>query len=201
MKLTLKIFMYKKVVIIKIAEVSAIFFAKKTEVRVLYLFKLKADKMSYDNKVFNINGENIEQLKLAVKLLFSTSGHQKTEAFKYIPGYGLIFYWHTDKSDKSKELNRLMKPMSAESTALYIWAWLQKSPEASAELEKLRESDDVDSSEDEEESIRLSSWDNDIDHDGSNYVGWRLYVDDWGHVNSSPYAIGCIKPVFLWCGK
>lgn len=160
--------------------------------------------MGYDNTVFNVNGESFEQLQLAVKLLFSTTGNKKTKAFKYVPGYGFVFYWHSDPSDKSKGLKQLMKTMDAEATALYLWAWLQNSPEASAELEKLRESDDDDvqnSEEDEEESIRLSSWDNDIDHDGSNYVGWRLYVEHWGHVNSSPYAIGCVKPVFLWCGK
>lgn len=162
------------------------------------LFNLEEMKMGYDNTVFNVNGENLEQLNLAVKLLFSTSGHKKTEAFKYVPGYGLVFYWH---SDKSKKLNELVKPMGPEATALYLWEWLQKSPDASIELEKLRESDDENNHNDDEESIRLSSWDNDIDHDGSNYVGWRLYVEHWGHINSSPYAIGCIKPVFLWCGK
>ena len=157
--------------------------------------------MGYDNTVFNVNGEDLEQLKLAVKLLFSTTGNRKTEAFKYVPGYGLIFYWHSPKEDKSEGLKQLMQPMGAEATALYLLEWLQKSPEASIELEKLRESEDDDDNKNEEESIRLSSWDNDIDHDGSNYVGWRLYVEHWGHVNNSPYAIGCIKPVFLWCGK
>lgn len=52
-----------------------------------------------------------------------------------------------------------MKTMDAEATALYLWAWLQNSPEASAELEKLTDNDVQNSEEDEEESIRSSSWD------------------------------------------
>jgi hypothetical protein len=44
-------------------------------------------------------------------------------------------------------------------------------------------------------------WDANMDHDGSNSVGWRVYVDDWGHVANNHYAICAIKPAYMWHGK
>ena len=50
-------------------------------------------------------------------------------------------------------------------------------------------------------TVILDDWDADMNHDGSNSRGWRVYVGDWGHVGDEMYAICAVKPVFLWHGK
>lgn len=39
------------------------------------------------------------------------------------------------------------------------------------------------------------------DHDGSNSKGWRMYCEDWGHVDSDPYAFIAIEPTWAMHGK
>lgn len=47
--------------------------------------------MGYDNTVFNVNGESFEQLQLAVKLLFSTTGNKKQKLLNMFRGMVLFF--------------------------------------------------------------------------------------------------------------
>ncbi len=39
------------------------------------------------------------------------------------------------------------------------------------------------------------------DHDGSNSKGWRIYNEDWGHVDDRWEAYAAIKPVWAMHGK
>ena len=41
----------------------------------------------------------------------------------------------------------------------------------------------------------------DVDIDGSTSKGWRVFVEDWGHVDNHHTAICCISPSYLWHGK
>lgn len=48
----------------------------------------------------------------------------------------------------------------------------------------------------------LDEEENDIDHDGSNVIGFRISNGNlWGHVNEDSSAFLCVKPVYLWLGK
>ena len=39
------------------------------------------------------------------------------------------------------------------------------------------------------------------DHDGDNGKGWRLYCEDWGHVDHDHYAFAAVQPVWAMYGK
>ena len=54
---------------------------------------------------------------------------------------------------------------------------------------------------DEAKQTVKEGWDRDLDHDGSNGPGWRVYCEDWGHVATYSAAICAVKPVWLWYGK
>jgi len=54
---------------------------------------------------------------------------------------------------------------------------------------------------DEAKTITLTGWDENADHDGSNALGWRVYVEDWGHIGSDWGAYCAIKPAYMWYGK
>lgn len=152
--------------------------------------------MSFDNVVFNVNGQSKGDLISAVKLALSIRDRNlKTVAFRYIKGRGLVFFWSVPKE---KDTIELMQGMNPEQAAEYAWAWLEKSPDAKAELESLAE---INEDDDSEESIANSHWDRDSDHDGHNSVGWRVFVEDWGHVAGQWSASLCVKPVFVWHGK
>lgn len=53
----------------------------------------------------------------------------------------------------------------------------------------------------EAKSVPLADWEKDIDHDGDNIEGWRLYVEDWGHVDGQWGALCAVKRVMLWLGE
>lgn len=152
--------------------------------------------MSFDNLVFNVNGQSKEDFISAVKLVLSIrGGNSKTVAFRYVKGRGLVFFWSVPKE---KDTIELMREMNPEKAAEYAWAWLHNSPDAKAEIEALS---GIDEDDDSEESIANSHWDRDLDHDGHNTVGWRVFVEDWGDVAGQWSASLCVKPVFVWHGK
>ena len=39
------------------------------------------------------------------------------------------------------------------------------------------------------------------DHGGDNGKGWRLYCEDWGHVDHDHYAFAAVQPVWAMYGK
>lgn len=133
-----------------------------------------------DNRQFNVNGEGQDMLLRALELACMQEGHAgcpaKIRSWKVIPEFGMVLYW------TEKEGNPL--PGSGATAAEFLpmlWAWLNDPEEA--------------------KQVKLTQWDVDADHDGSNGSGWRVYVEDWGHVGHNSYAICAVKPVFLWFGK
>lgn len=130
-----------------------------------------------DNRIFNVNGSGKEMLEAALKLVFAQKWGKTTAAsWSICPNKGLILYWH----DKVKHSSKFITPMSAEEVVSTVWAWLQS----------------VDA-----KDITMEDWDADCDHDGSNSLGWRVFVEDWGHVNNNHYTICAIKPAYMWHGK
>lgn len=132
-----------------------------------------------DNRQFNVNGEGREMLLRALELACIQEGAldrpSKIRSWKVLPDHGMVLYW------VETEGNRLPGEGSTAAEFLpMLWAWLE-SGEAS--------------------TIRKTGWDVDADHDGSNVPGWRVYVEDWGHVGGSHYTICAVKPVCLWLGK
>lgn len=133
--------------------------------------------MGFDNRIFNINGKTLEDLKLVTKLAFSIDGpNTKAKAWRFIPNKGLVFLW-IDSQSKS---NKFPVPLDSDEVASMAFKWLK--------------SDDA-------KTVPCLDEDSDYDHDGSNSEGWRAYLENWGHVGDEHYAILCIKPAFLWHGK
>lgn len=136
--------------------------------------------MGFDNRVFNVNGESKEDLALALKLAFSQRSSVGTaRAWKVVPSHGLVFYWYA-----STGTHPLPVPLDAEGAAEIAWQWLHSAEGESTPTD-----------------AALGSWFKNLDHDGSNIMGWRAYSEDWGHVNRDSYAIVAIHRSYLWLGK
>lgn len=133
----------------------------------------------FDNRVFDVNGQSLETLRLAFQLAYAQDWDAKAKAWKYDPEFGIIFFWHHVEGTHPFPV-----PLTADESADIAFAWLNS---------------------DEAKTFDIKSyWHKDADHDGSNSKGWRAYVNDWGHVGNSSaghYALLAVHPSYLWHGK
>lgn len=132
--------------------------------------------MSFDNRIFNINGNEDEHLLAVLKLAFAQKGTTCKGTF-FDVNKGLILLWWCDKGDKGCPLP---VPLTAEECFPIIKSWLKGEQAA---------------------SMKCEGWDADADHDGDNSMGWRVYCEDWGHVADISYALCAVRPAFMWHGK
>lgn len=147
-----------------------------------------------DNVVFNVNGLSKNQLNMAIMTrmaqeYFNTSDVEfdiiKLDeiAIKHFKGcfvskkHGLVLCWAEIKNLPEWTSLRFR---SVKELTDFVWDWLQS--EAARDIE-------------------MPDWDDDADHDGHNKLGWRAFVEDWGHVNKRWEAFLAIKPAYLWYGK
>lgn len=140
--------------------------------------------MSWDNRVFNINGRSKEMLLTALSLAQEQESGRKDCYAGWVedPKKGLILLWHVGEHSPG---NKFVTNLTAEGVVEQVWQWLQeKKNDPSAEIFKHTE-----------------QWDHDSDHDGHNSYGWRVYCEDWGHVGGNHYSVVAVKPVYLWHGK
>jgi hypothetical protein len=129
---------------------------------------------NFDNPIFDINGRSPEKLTLALNLAFSG---RTVEAYKFIPAKGLVLYSYLSSSNK--DASRFPAPLNALEVASIVIKWLVS---------------------DEAKQVKCVGWDADADHDGDNELGWRIYTEDWGHIEGEWNAIA-IKPAYIWYGK
>ena len=137
--------------------------------------------MSFDNRIFNVNGEDDPHLEMAIKLAFqiqSNYNEKGASAKGYIvmPTKGLVFLWHT-----TPDAIAFPEPIYAAEAYTFAKQWLASRDSKQIELK--------------------DPWEGDCDHDGSNDLGWRVYVEDWGHVGTNHYSICAVKPCYVWHGK
>jgi hypothetical protein len=117
-------------------------------------------------------------LLATIKLAFDQEGENTTcKGWFVTQKHGLVLTWC--KTDKGSTFP-LGAGLSAEQVLPIVWAWLQSDEAAKTEME---------------------GWDKDMDHDGHNTMGWRVFVEDWGHVDHEWGAICAIKPAYMWHGK
>ncbi|WCK57542.1 hypothetical protein PP175_26110 (plasmid) [Aneurinibacillus sp. Ricciae_BoGa-3] len=128
-----------------------------------------------DNQVFNVNGRDWDDLASVLKLAFKLSG-KKARAFRIDKKKGLVLYW----SENVTGSTALVAPMDGEQIFPTVKAFLMS---------------------EKAEIIELDKWDKNLNHDGSNAKGWRVYTEDWGHVNEDHYAFLAITPAYMWYGK
>ncbi len=142
-----------------------------------------------DNKIFNVNGRTKEQLALAVKLLLLDEyGHyERVKGWYFDIKKGLILTWHVgEKYNAIPFTNRmgLQSEIQEEELVELLFDWIN-SPQA--------------------KTMEHEGWDVNTAHDGSNELGWRLYTENWGHIEPNGsldhYSIAAFKPAYLWYGK
>lgn len=133
-----------------------------------------------DNRVFNVNGVDDERLRMAVQLVCQTEygNVQTANAWKQTEEHGLILYWHENEASSIP----LPASLDVDGMVDLISSWLDG--DFAKTVEPAR------------------PWCiNYGDPDVSCKQGWQLYVEDWGHVDNSPYAIFGVRPAWGWYGK
>lgn len=130
--------------------------------------------MSFDNRIFNVNGFSPEMLLSTLDLVFYQHDGL-CEAWSFSVEYGLILH-----SAATTDTNRFPCKMTASNCFAFVRAWLASQ---------------------ESKSVLLKGWDSNYEHDGSNRQGWRVYCGDWGHIGEHHSAICAITPAFIWYGK
>lgn len=134
--------------------------------------------MSFDNRIFNVNGETEEMLLAALKLVFQQEGDRATaKGWSFSEKDGLILHWWAEDNDG---VTPFPGKLNAEQCLPFVLAWLKS---------------------DQATTVACEGWDANVEHDGHNGPGWRVFCSDWGHVGDHHSAICAIKPVFLWYGK
>jgi len=150
--------------------------------------------INMDNVIFNVNGRNEKDLLATIKLRCSTYNEFSVKpctisgyVIDKVAGMVLIESFNAKLEDYIPGYIPLPSPMSAEEILPLVLAYLR--------------SDDA-------TSVALSEWDGDKSHDGNNEHGWRLYVEDWGHIkvegqSNTTYdnVICAIKRIYAWYGK
>jgi hypothetical protein len=131
-----------------------------------------------DNRIFNVNGKGDEMLLRTLQLVFEQEGNKTAKGWSFSKKHGLILHWYCD--DGGAKVTPFPAELDAKAVLMFVIAWL-KGKKA--------------------ETVERHGWDEDADHDGHNGPGWRVFCEDWGHVNECPSAICAVKPVFLWYGK
>lgn len=131
-----------------------------------------------DNRIFNVNGRLDRDGELLLRdtlaLAFAIA-KKKAIAWRKSQKHGLILDW----SDCASGASRFPALADADTVLPFALQWLKS---------------------DEAKEVELDSWDRDAGHDGHNGPGWRVYCNDWGHVEGWQ-AIVAVKPTFMWYGK
>lgn len=147
-----------------------------------------------DNVIFNVNGRYKNQLNMALMTRMAQEHFKHSDvefdivkldaiAKNNIKGYftseenGLVLCWTEVKNMQG------WHPVTftgVKDLTDFVWNWLQSS---------------------EAKYTKMQGWDDDCDHDGHNNLGWRVLVEDWGHVDRRWEAFVAIKPAYLWYGK
>jgi len=127
-----------------------------------------------DNRVFNVNGRGEEFLAETLRLAFKQCGNNTTCCGMAETEKGLVLVPYLN----GKVSMPLPELYASECIPLVI-AWL-RGPAAA--------------------KIKLEGFDVDMEHDGSNIKGWRVFCGDWGRV-ADYTAICAVTPAFMWLGK
>ena len=143
-----------------------------------------------DNKIFNVNGRTIEQLELAVQLVLldEYGQHDVVSGYYVSPKKGMVITRDVTVGKSKPFTDSLGNPkiiIGYKELASILFDWLM-SPEA--------------------KTIECIGGDENYPHDGSNDLGWRIYVEEWGHIRGDDNcldhsSIFAFKPAYLWYGK
>lgn len=115
-----------------------------------------------DNRIFNVNGCGLDNLREVLRLVFQQSGFKKAVGYLVDSKKGLILLW-----SQAPGWTKFPAPVGFETAAVVVWDWLQESP-----------------------AIELSGRDNPYDDsDVSNEPGWRVYSEVTWPVTRMQFAV------------
>lgn len=153
-----------------------------------------------DNFRIDVTAEGREAFDAAMGLAMHR--HNKAVSYAIHPMLGLVLFWHESETsiaggaetpqfppDINREawdrmykeaqakivrvpVQKLPYPMQGKALTEFAWNWL-------ATVERGPQ----------------------LDHDGDNEEGWRVYCEAWGHVGSSSYAFVAVQPIWAMYGK
>lgn len=135
-----------------------------------------------DNKIFNVNGrlEDEDVLLMTLQLAMKQEwGNNLTIAgWSFDINKGMILHRFT--KDNRNNLIPFPNPLTAEQLLPIVISFLNS---------------------DKAKSIECDNWDADLEHDGHNSKGWRIYTEDWGRIGDDWTSYIAIKPAYMWHGK
>lgn len=132
--------------------------------------------MSFNNRQFCVNGpmDNPKLFSAAMALVLEQSCYRKIAGFRIDAKKGMVFYWTAFKGSSQFPFGN-----EIDQVAKFAWMWLESHPKLTGAPGK---------------------WEGHIDHDGSDDDGWKLYCEDWGHVDAWE-AFAAVKPIVCWYGR
>jgi hypothetical protein len=147
-----------------------------------------------DNKMFNVNGRTKEQLEMALDcFLFDEYGKElELKGWSFRKDKGFVLHYYVRENDKNSIVKSFTdrmgneKPIKKDELVEVLWEWLNSQ---------------------EADEVVLDGQEIDLDHDGHNKKGWRLYTEDWGHIKNKDGStidhstLGAFKPCYCWYGK
>lgn len=143
-----------------------------------------------ENTIFNVRGtlpqyeSEEDNLLDTLRLAFKVCNHAKARAFRIDKNKGLILYW-TDKSERSKNINEFITPLTAEQVYPQVQAFLTSYYDGEIEVDL------------EEFDRPMEEEDDDI----TSVQGWRIYTEKWGRIGGDSYVFLAIKPAYDNYGK
>jgi hypothetical protein len=136
-----------------------------------------------DNQVFNVNGKTDDReslhrlLNLRVKQ-HCFSNNRIISGYSIHKDHGLILY--SSEPSNPDGYVRFPNRLTVEEVMPIVNGFLNN----------------------KELTNSLSDWDvNPKDSDVDCYAGWRIYCEDWGHIDGGWSGFVAIKKVWLWYGK
>lgn len=132
-----------------------------------------------DNRIFNINGDGDDLLRSTLYFAFTQAGFATAKGWRISPEKGLILFWYVDEKDKG--VTRFPSPVCSDTVMHLVKDYLNNK--------------------DTWKNTKFEGFEIDASHDGHNTRGWRVYCEEWGHIEGVHYAFLAIKPMYLWHGK
>lgn len=127
-----------------------------------------------DNFGFNVTCEGDETFKRTLQLALDMRMFKQSTHYMITKEHGLVFFWSEPKDvKKDAPVQPLPYPMDAKALIDFALNWLRNGADYGKQP----------------------------DHDGDNGKGWRIYVEGWGLIAGSHYAIIGILPAWAMYGK
>lgn len=158
-----------------------------------------------NNFRFNVSGDKQEHLRATLELVGTLIFKYRKfpgidfKGYKLDPVLGMILGIY-DHDTKGFQKFPFGEGKDAQALAAFFYNYL-KTPEAKnlAPVPSVKDAK-KESVSDEYENFRKDiETDVDIDHDGDNHLGWRVFTGYWGKVKGTEGI--AIRPAYCWYGK